>query len=91
MDIDFKPSENCVYFLFNHKSNLTKIGITSNLSRRKKELEYQCGVILELIHIIYTPHAEYLENVYHKYYQEFKEVGEFFSLPFEIINFIRKL
>ena len=74
-----------VYLLFNKETGLTKIGITTNIKVRKRNIENSCGTKLELLACAlmepdYSPKATDVEKYLHECFSEKRKVGEWFSL-----------
>jgi hypothetical protein len=76
-----------VYIIYNPETKLTKIGITDNLTRRKRQLECSSGQKLELYY--YTDkynHAKLIENSLHQYFKVNRKEGEYFTTEPEVIK-----
>lgn len=74
-----------IYLLFNKETGLTKIGITTNIKVRTRNLENSCGTKLELLACAlmepnYSPKAAEIEKYIHGCFSEKRKVGEWFSL-----------
>ena len=74
-----------IYLLFNKETGLTKIGITTNMRERKRNLQNSCGAKLELLACAqmepdYSPRAADIEKYIHGCFSEKRKVGEWFSL-----------
>jgi hypothetical protein len=75
----------CVYVIYNPVTQLTKIGMTENINKRKKDLECACGVALELMyHTDYLLCAEKYEMDAHVNLHEFRALGEWFMVTPEL-------
>lgn len=70
------------YWLFNHKTDYHKIGITKNIKKRKKILENQSGVKLKLIARIQSESAPQLELLIHNFFKSSRKRGEWFDLNY---------
>lgn len=71
----------CLYVIFNPITNLTKIGISENVQKRKQTLEAACGVPLELIY--HTNHllcASQYETEAHVTFHDQRAIGEWFHI-----------
>jgi len=75
----------CVYFLYNRRSKLTKIGYTSNLHKRYWEITNNIGSKPELIYLDTSPNGQKIEKVFHEKYREFRKQGEWFAIPSELL------
>lgn len=74
-----------VYVIYNPATRLTKIGITGNLSERKRNIETACGSELEVLLWLlpepgYDESAHYIEATLHAILKEKRARGEWFRL-----------
>jgi hypothetical protein len=82
---------NMIYFIRQCGTNLVKIGMTQReITKRLAELQTGCGHKLEILAV--TEGNDVEEAQYHRMYYEYKAAGgdEWFDLPDEIINQLRK-
>jgi hypothetical protein len=77
-----------VYFLLDEESNLLKIGRTLDVTSRRRTLETMSGRKLTLIGSI-KGGAE-MESYFHRMYKPYRCEGEWFRLPSEFIEDIKK-
>lgn len=73
-----------IYFL-QDDSGKTKIGKTINLKSRMIWLSIEKEQILKLIHSIKSEDIDFHEKYIHKKYNKYREKGEWFNLPEEIL------
>lgn len=94
-DIAKEKSCKMVYFLVNKTTGLVKIGKTTNLRRRMKQLEnyaMQLGISAHDLYCpitIYAPegkHYSELEKKMHKKYAQYRKIGEWFSIDLNTIK-----
>lgn len=81
----FLDSDECVYLIYNPMTHLYKIGISKDPFRRIEDLSRACGVNLVFVIFIqmeanYDETAYICEQIFHKYYKEFRQRGEWFKL-----------
>lgn len=76
-----------LYIIYNPQLEITKIGITDNIVRRRRQLECSSGVSLELY---YTTkplvRAALIEKSLHSYFNNNRQEGEYFAISPEIIK-----
>ena len=70
-----------VYSFYNPDSGLTKIGVSSDIDKRKRSLEYSSGSDLTLLYAVRCHEYLFLERLLHSYYSEYRKNGEWFRLP----------
>ena len=76
-----------LYIIHNPTLQLTKIGITNNIKRRKRQLECASGTKLELYYYTdYYHRAKLIEQSLHQYFHTNRKEGEFFSIEPEVIK-----
>lgn len=82
-----------IYFLRNTKNGLIKIGSAKNIFKRIEEIEaafrfvgYDDRVALEAVHMCFTPHIRLAERYFHKEFEEYRVVGEWFNVKQEDIR-----
>ena len=85
-----------VYLIFNKETGLTKIGISTNVKNRKRNLENSCGVKLELLlhatmEADYSPKAADVEKYLHRHFSKKRKVGEWFNLSVRDIIQVARL
>ena len=73
-----------IYVFFNPITNLTKIGITTNLKERLSNLSNSSGVKLEVINytqlcVDIDESARYVEFFLHNIFKQYRGVGEWFN------------
>lgn len=94
---DEPMSENdWVYVLYNPLSKQTKIGRTTNLSNRMRSLRSQSGIDYKLLIAIdlesgYDENSKILEGFLHNHYEDYRNIGEWFTLSLRDILSIRNL
>ena len=77
-----------IYFL-KADNNLTKIGWTTNLKKRKETLDYTEKVKTELIYFIPTQDCRGLEKLIHTIFADKRVKGEWFDIKDEDINIFK--
>jgi len=85
-----------VYVLYNPLSKQTKIGRTTNLSNRMRSLRSQSGIDYKLLIAIdleagYDENSKTLEGFLHNHYEDYRNIGEWFTLSLRDILAIRSL
>lgn len=85
-----------VYIIYNHSTQLVKIGISNNVNTRFKELRTAGGCELSLLMAIqlepfYDEKACNIEKYLHQFYKPKRQIGEWFNLSLRDIVDIRKL
>jgi Meiotically up-regulated gene 113 len=76
-----------LYIIINKQLGLAKIGITSNITRRKRQLECSSGCLLQVYHT--TPlinHAKIIEKSLHEYFRLSRTEGEYFTTEPQLIK-----
>jgi len=69
-----------IYFIGNKKENICKIGVSSNVEKRIKEIQCSCPFSVEVL-ITYPVSDDYLiEKALHNKYNEHRQNGEWFNL-----------
>lgn len=77
--------DECLYLLYNSVTKFSKIGITTNIIQRQRNLETSGGISLNLIGLCeiekneHEP-AKYVEKYLHNYFKEKRKQGEWFLL-----------
>ena len=93
-------STEIVYVVYNDLTKLTKIGITTNIKKRIRQLSNQNGCDIKLFQAIeleinYDESANYIESKLHNYFKDKRKVGEWFDLSLkdyvEIKNLFRRI
>ena len=64
----------------NNSSMIYKIGMTTNLKRRCRELSRAFFTPVEVIHSVYVEDMEYVEMLLHEMFQDHRYDGEWFLL-----------
>lgn len=73
----------CVYIM-KADNDYLKIGRTSNLKRRTRDISRSAGVnIIKIEHSSELEYSDRLESSLHKHFNEFRTAGEWFDLDFE--------
>ena len=87
-----QPFDN-VYFMHNPQSQLTKIGRTTHLQRRRSEVERQCGSKVQLVGLFATPNGKgaILETKFHREYEKYRCVGEWFRIPLGFVEIMAEM
>jgi predicted GIY-YIG superfamily endonuclease len=85
-----------VYVIFNKVSNLYKIGITSQIKHRLRQLRTQSGCEIDLVlllqlHTGYDEDAVMVESLLHEYFKQKRTFGEWFNLDIKCLLSIRCL
>lgn len=75
-------SDTIVYVVLNERFGMMKIGVTTDMHKRKRSLENGCGCKLDTLAITpklskYT--AEIIERYLHTKYEQLRQVGEWFD------------
>lgn len=79
-------SKKHIYIIHNPTLNLTKIGITDNLIRRKRQLECASGCKLDIFfHTEQINKASIIEQSLHEHFRSKRVEGEYFNIPPEIV------
>ena len=93
-DKKYSNVNSVVYFIRNEYNGLLKIGKTSNLSRRIKEIEKCFSFLgldtqkLKLEAISYCPYGMnngQVETYYHHMFEQYRKQGEWFDLDYELL------
>lgn len=79
----------CVYFVKDQSTGMVKIGKTSDLGERIKQLRWQYGQDLELIHSVESEDSVSLEKQIHRHYDKCRVEGEWFFLTSEDLREIK--
>jgi len=64
-----------------HKTNLVKIGVSTNIEKRLKQIQTSCPYKIELFEKANVKDAFGHERALHNQYKKFKLKGEWFLLP----------
>lgn len=80
-----------VYCFYNPDSGLTKIGVSNNINRRKKDLEYSSGSDLILLYSVKCYEHLFLEKLLHSYFSDYRRNGEWFRLSTHDNNCIKDI
>lgn len=75
-------------YIIKNNSNLYKIGCTCNLNERTKRLNYMNGGI-SIILIFKFDDYKYYENKFHKLFKDKRQLGEWFNLSDNDLDFIK--
>ena len=87
-DISF--SKECVYFIKDVNTNFVKVGRTSDIYRRFRELQEPSVVKLEIFHLVYTENSKELEKHFHRIFNKYHQWGEVFYISDTILQSIRE-
>jgi len=75
-----------IYIIHNPALNLTKIGITDNITRRKRQLECASGCKLDIVfHTEQINKAKVIEQSLHEHFRNKRVEGEYFNVLPEIV------
>ncbi len=93
---DFSKGNEFVYLIYNPSSKLYKVGKTTNIEERLRQLKCQSGCFLELLGYIELEEdcdesSEYLERYIHKLFKSKRVLGEWFSLNIKDVLFLKAL
>lgn len=77
-----KEETSFIYFLVNRSLNIVKIGISKNIEARKKQLVSMGGSELELYGYFEGQLKD--ESRMHSYFQDYRKIGEWFTLTPEV-------
>jgi len=86
---EYTPPDSLVYLIKGHKQY--KIGYSTHFSKRLTELQIGNEYPLTVVALISTPLPQELEAQLQEQYQEYKGLGEWFSLTEEHVEAIRNL
>jgi CMP-N-acetylneuraminic acid synthetase len=80
MDISCQSCK-VVYLLLNKDTGYIKVGITKNITKRRRTLELQSGSSLTLIYITEPLNrSNVIEHSFKQFYNRYKQQGEWFSI-----------
>lgn len=79
-----------VIYLFGSSVGLTKIGISNDVGRRIKDLNYQCPIEIFLLFSFDCNNTSVVERSLHSLYSHLRVKGEWFNLSSQDIDDIRK-
>jgi len=90
---------NGIYIIKNVNTNYYKIGITSDIDRRFRQLQLQSGCKLKIIDwylldVDNNMNAKQIENKLHNKYKEYNIIGEWFDIDNiidDVLNFYIEL
>ena len=86
---------NIIYIIKNLNTNYYKIGITSDIDRRFRQLQLQSGCKLQILDwyaldICNDLSAQEIEKILHKEYKEYNIIGEWYDIDNiidDVLNF----
>lgn len=83
--MEFLVKLKVLYIIHNPQLNITKIGITNNLERRKRQLECASGCKLTIYYYTeYYQRAKLIEDSLHQHFNTQRVEGEFFKIEPEL-------
>jgi len=84
------PKGGIVYFIQAGETNYYKIGVTcEDIQYRLKQLQTGNHLPLKIVRVFYSDNVYKLEKDLHLEYNVFKTIGEWFSLPLEVVEQIK--
>lgn len=83
-------SSECVYFIKDINTNHVKIGRTTDINRRFKQLQEPSVVQLEIFHLVYTDNSRWLEKWFHVIFKRYHLWGEIFNFPVQVLDAIKE-
>lgn len=94
-EFDFQPRQNVrdgiVYVIRAGQSNLYKIGRTTNISRRLRQLQTMNSQQLSVVKLIQCHDAIAVEKTLHQKFSLYRRQGEWFELHESAIKFVEAL
>ena len=82
-------SDKSYLYILRNSIGLVKIGKSVNPELRRKTIEFASGIKIEIVNKIKD--AEWYEIKLHKYYSEYRGIGEWFNLPLKEFEWLRTL
>lgn len=87
---------NFVYVIYNQLTKLFKIGITSDITTRFRQIENSSGMKINPIFILeleinYDEKANLIESYLHSYFKHKRTIGEWFNLSIKDLMLIKYL
>lgn len=75
-----------LYFIANPALGIIKIGVSQDVKARRKTLELQCGVRLDVLRVV--EHGAHFEQLLHEALYETRLLGEWFEPSSELLSVI---
>ena len=76
-------------YIFKNEIGKVKIGRSTNVEKRRKNIQSQSGMKVECIYML--ENGSKYERKLHKYFEKYQTIGEWFNLPQEEIKWLSNL